>query len=583
MKVSLLALLLLFLAGCSGVNSNNQPEGKRHVDPVEYEDRLKGMWLGSTIANWTGLRTEGVRNEPPFYTDDDWGKVRPVRWSDEELPIEFVFQDPWLADDDTDIEYVYLHLMDLHGNPLLSADQISAGWQKHINHHIWVSNAAARELMNSGAKPPVTSMLPVNANSLAIDAQLTTEIFGAMAPGDPARALQLANLPIQTTASGYSAHAAQFFVILYSLASQADQNQNPEEQILWMVGQARGYLPDESKTAGIIDFVVADYLNNPDPNDWEQTRDRLYENYQQNAAENGFVYRDWTESSVNFGTALIALLYGQGDFKRTVQIGTLSGWDSDNGTSTMAGLIGLMIGYEALVAQFPEQEISDRYHIYRSRDNLPDYLPEDDVAEDTFSMMATRMMPLVMQNVIAAGGTVSEDGSILLDVPDASLEQNPAINLTMRSQNNAIQLSGERMSATVNGQSAEQLIDGSEFDFSGEERFVLPEPFILQPTSPLVTIEVTYNRPVTISSIILVEGDSSGFKHIEFEFLIEGEWVPAEIDPDRSDSPSPNRYEMLEFVLMEAKTISAVRLLGELESQNEDLHLLELDTFAPEN
>ena len=74
----------------------------------------------------------------------------------------------------------------------------------------------------------------------------------------------------------------------------------------------------------MIDFVLADYLANPDVNDWERTRDRVYERYHDNAREYGFVFRSWAESSVNLAAGVLALLYGEGDFRRTVQIGTLS-------------------------------------------------------------------------------------------------------------------------------------------------------------------------------------------------------------------------------------------------------------------
>ncbi len=571
--------VILICAACSGqiTPADDQPV----IDASSYENKLKGMWLGSTIANWTGLRTEGVRNEPPFYTDEDWGKVRPVRWSDEELPIEFVFQDPWLADDDTDIEYVYLHLMDLHGTPLLTAEQISAGWQQHINHHIWVSNQSARSLMQLGAKPPVTSMLTVNENSLAIDAQLTAEIFGAMAPGMPEQALQLANLPIQTTASGYSAHAAQFFVLLYSLASQVDPTQEPKEQILWMVGEARRYFPDESKTADIVDFVVADYLSNPDTTDWERTRDKLYERYHRDAAANGFVYRDWIESSVNFGTGLIALLYGEGDFKRTVQIGTLSGWDSDNGTSSMAGVIGLMIGYDALVAQFPEQEISDRYHILRTRDNMPDYLPADPEAEDTLSAMAARMIPLVEQSIVSAGGSAENGRWTLPARGDATVFQNPLVQQTMLSQNNAARLSGTMGSAMLNGEPANQLADGLEFDFSGREIFDIPSPAVIMADGSPIELVVTYDRPVEIEHIRLVEGSGSGLESIKVTLLVDGQWVPASLDEAASDIPSPQAYETVEFWLMEPAIIEGVKLTGRAEATDQELEFVELDTFAP--
>ena len=65
--------------------------------------------------------------------------------------IDFVIQDPWLADDDTDIEYVYLHLLNQHQTTELSPGQIAEGWKKHINRRIWVSNRRARDLMDEGA------------------------------------------------------------------------------------------------------------------------------------------------------------------------------------------------------------------------------------------------------------------------------------------------------------------------------------------------------------------------------------------------------------------------------------------------
>ena len=42
------------------------------INKEEYVDKMKGFWLGSCIANWTGLKTEGQRNGKPYYTDDDW-------------------------------------------------------------------------------------------------------------------------------------------------------------------------------------------------------------------------------------------------------------------------------------------------------------------------------------------------------------------------------------------------------------------------------------------------------------------------------------------------------------------------------
>ncbi|MDI1451550.1 ADP-ribosylglycohydrolase family protein [Polyangium sp. 6x1] len=377
-----------------------------HLDRAAYAERLRAMWIGTCLANWTGLRTEGVRITRPFFTDDDWGK--PL--GRDGAPIDFVFQDPWQADDDTDIEYVYLHLMTEARTLHLSPAQIRDGWRAHVNDFIWVSNRRARDLMERGRLPPDTSDPAQNPDALQIDAQLTTEIFGALAPGMPDLALRIANLPIRTTARGHAAHAAEFHVLLYSLAATVDPEKPRREEIVRIVREARQRLPDTSKAADVIDFVLSAYLAADDKNDWESTRDAIARRYQEGAPFRGFVYRGFTESAINLATGLMALLFGEGNFVRTVQIGTLSGWDSDNGTATMGGLVALLGGLDELRAAFPEKTLSDRYHIHRTRPTLPDLLPGDPDAEDTFTDVARRMVALVDLAVKEGGGEVTTSG-----------------------------------------------------------------------------------------------------------------------------------------------------------------------------
>ena len=38
--------------------------------------------------------------------------------------------------------------------------------------------------------------------------------------------------------------------------------------------------------------------------------------------------------------SIVSLMYGEGDFKKTVQIAVLAGWDSDNPAATWGGLLG---------------------------------------------------------------------------------------------------------------------------------------------------------------------------------------------------------------------------------------------------
>ena len=122
-----------------------------------YHEKLQGFWLGECIANWTGLRTEGVKKTGPFFTDKGWGTYQ----GRNNQKIEFVLVeegDVWGADDDTDIEYIYQSILDENNTSVATPEQIRDGWLRHIKHeeqnYLWVSNETALHLMIDGMLPP---------------------------------------------------------------------------------------------------------------------------------------------------------------------------------------------------------------------------------------------------------------------------------------------------------------------------------------------------------------------------------------------------------------------------------------------
>lgn len=562
------------------------------------------MWLGQAIANWTGLTTEGQRVTAPFLTDADWDTVPPGQTK----KVEFITsQDPWWADDDTDIEYVYAEELFGVSHTLLTPIEIRQAWADHINRFIWVSNAQARALMARGVTPPATGLFTPNSASLHIDAQLTTEVFGALAPGMPEVALELADLPIRTTASGHAAHAAQFFVALYALAPLLDTSMTGRDQVVWLVENARRHIPDTSKSADIIDFVLADYLANPDVNDWERTRDLVYQRYQVNAWANGFLYRAWFESSVNLAGGVIALLYGETDYRRTVQIGTLSGWDSDNGTATMGGLLGLIHGTQHIRDQFPGVTLSDRFWILRTRDNLTDYLPADPSAEDTFEMLSQRMLQVVDRVVLERGGLVDVAGAryALPPVPPGDpLDRSPTDRLTASSANNSVRAAGGVVTATtsVSGSppccaGADQIhrvADGLEHDFRGFDLRTFTIPYFSNQNAGLapgatVALSVVYDRPVDVVTVRFIEGDcldgSSGvsggwFESLAVELRVGGVWVPAPATPGEAPEPLVP-FQIIDLRLDTPTQATGVRVSGPAGGSGVFVTAIELDALAP--
>ena len=78
-----------------------------------------------------------------------------------------------------------------------------------------------------------------NEHNEMIDAQLTTEIFGLFSPTRPDFALKMSKLPIRTTARYNAEWAAEFYVIMHSLASYPIHEMNQKKKIIWMANKAR--------------------------------------------------------------------------------------------------------------------------------------------------------------------------------------------------------------------------------------------------------------------------------------------------------------------------------------------------------
>jgi hypothetical protein len=386
------------------------------ISRSEYPERLHGFWLGQCIANWTGLITEmdkigGAGKDGKgagFYTRANWGGPdEPAIWEeigqDMGRNIDFVLEDEggiWGADDDTDIEYIYQSLMYENQTTSLSPEQIRNGWLTHIysdentpfigkdgiskENYLWVSNQTAHDLMRQGMLPPATGDPANNKDYEMIDAQLTTEIFGFFAPARPDIALEIASLPIQTTARLNAQWAAEFYVIMYSLAPIADSTKSIKDQLFGMAEKARTRLPENSVVSSMYDYVKASYDSGIP---WETTRDSLHIKYQVNQ-EAGY---DWYTkdpvcngcfaAGINFGASMVSLFYGEGDIKETIKIGTLAGWDSDNPTATWGGLLGFMIGKEGVEAAFG-RKFANKFNIHRTRGGFPNN------GIDTFENMA---------------------------------------------------------------------------------------------------------------------------------------------------------------------------------------------------
>ena len=391
------------------------------IDKKEYLDKLEGFWLGQSIANWTGLITEmdkigniGQIKTGKFYTRHNWGgKDETNIWSSETSnnEINFVFREKgeiWGSDDDTDIEYMYQELLFQSNQTILSPQDIRDGWLKHIKieeeNFLWVSNQKAFDLMNEGLLPPKTSDPRFNEHFDMIDAQLTTEIFGLLSPINYKYALKMSNLPVRTTGRGDAALISEFYIIIHSLASTINKSKPLDKELIRISDLASEILNNNSYSFKMYDYVKSNFESGIT---WEQTRDSIYQRYQVDQKDGyditsrNLYCNGCFASGINFAASLVSYFYGKGDFKETIKIATLSGWDSDNPASTWGGLLGFIHGKDEIEKIF-NKSMSSTYNIHRTRQNFKNN------GIDDFRNMSMKGTDIVDNVVKKTGGIVDQ-------------------------------------------------------------------------------------------------------------------------------------------------------------------------------
>lgn len=214
--------------------------------------------------------------------------------------------------------------------------QIRDEWVDHLNGDIWVATLKARELMDDGHVPPMTSDPKLNPDgSWAMDAQLETELFGLLSPGLPDVARRQATFFATVTSRGPAVEASAFYAQMYAEAFT-------EGDVAALIASARADEADDSVIGPIVDDVVGWHREHPD--DWRSTRRLIRDAYDTDT--------EFWASRVNYAVTIMALLYGGGDLRHTINIAGLAGWDADNNMTTTAGLLGVIIGHESLPEPF---------------------------------------------------------------------------------------------------------------------------------------------------------------------------------------------------------------------------------------
>jgi hypothetical protein len=290
---------------------------------------------------------------------DDWRGYIPIFMD----AVEGAF-----ADDDTDIEFVTLHAVEKYGLDI-TYPEITDIWKKHINRRIWVANRTARTLMDKGLVAPETGRKENNKNWFQIDPQLVNEIWSAFYPGMTKKAGERALWGARITNDDWGTHPTIAYGVMISAAFF-------EKDVEKLVQIAIDAVPNEGPFAEGMRDVVKWHKEN---DDWRDTRKKIHDKYYR-YKKGSYEAPVSVVSSLNNGLCgIMAILYGEGDFMKTVGIAVSAGYDCDNQAATCAGLIGVINGTKCLPIEMVKK--FNNQYICFTRDDIQIATPLSEIEE----------------------------------------------------------------------------------------------------------------------------------------------------------------------------------------------------------
>jgi hypothetical protein len=131
-----------------------------------------------------------------------------------------------------------------------------------------------------------------------------------------------------------------YVAALYSLAFVS-------EDIGEVVRGALETIPTESTFRQTLTDVIR--WHGQYPEDWKRTWFEIEKKWSEDVGSPRGVFQAFNiDAKLNSAYVVMALLYGDGDFAETLDIAVRAGQDSDCNPSTAAGVLGVMLGYEAI-------------------------------------------------------------------------------------------------------------------------------------------------------------------------------------------------------------------------------------------
>ena len=335
-ELRIFGICICVLLGTVMGNAASKLPSSVTMSKVQLENKIKGGWAGQTIGVSFGSYTE-FRYQGTFIQDYQtipWGEGYVQRLMDSWPDLY----------DDIYMDLTFVDVLEKKGLDASVKDFAVAF--ATADYNLWHANQAARYNIAHGVDNPGHWLNNPHADD--IDYQIEADFAGLMNPGMPNSASQISDKVGHLMCYGDGWYGGVYVAAMYSLAYVSDD-------VEYVVTEALRSIPRESR----FHACMADVINwhKQYPEDWKKCWEEIEKKWGSNdiACPDGVEMPFNIETYVNGAYIILGLLYGQGDFEKTIDISTRAGQDSDCNPASSGGILGTMIGYNRIPEKFRKE------------------------------------------------------------------------------------------------------------------------------------------------------------------------------------------------------------------------------------
>ena len=309
----------------------------------DYEDRVLAAWLGRCAGcnlgkpvegyGWDRAKLRHYLQEMRAFPLDDYIPVA------DPMPAGYTLNPSWAVatrgrvramarDDDLDYTMLGLRVLETYGRGYTSRD-VAQEWLRGMPFDmVYTAERVAYRNLVWGLQPPATATCR-NPYREWIGAMIRADIFGYVAPGDPQSA---AVLSYQDAALSHTANGIYGEMWAAALVAAAFTSLSAKEAL----EQAARVVPARSRLSESLHLTLRTFEQGGSWDDAMQSMEQRLEGYH------------WVHTINNAEVVTAALLWGEGDFSRTIGLAVEAGLDTDCTGATAGSVFGALHGTMSL-------------------------------------------------------------------------------------------------------------------------------------------------------------------------------------------------------------------------------------------